>query len=207
MAGDHLREGGFAGAVRAHDGVDFAFRDVEGDALEDFGAVFEGGVEVLDVQAHGVGRELEIWRFEIEITSGEFAAQGDFDVVDDGAGREVEDVGEVEAGLEIHVVDHAGRRVVEMAVLAEVRAVAGGFAVEIDLPDDAVLHERFEAVVNGGQREVRKLVLGPHEDLVGGRVIPVLDENAVNLLPLPRHAQPGDLIGNRRRCGVNRVPC
>ena len=50
-----LREGAFAGAVGAHDGVDFAFRDFEGEALEDFGAVFEGGVEVLDVQAHGVG--------------------------------------------------------------------------------------------------------------------------------------------------------
>jgi hypothetical protein len=32
--------------------VDFTLRDVEGDAFEDFGAVFESGVEVLDVQAH-----------------------------------------------------------------------------------------------------------------------------------------------------------
>jgi hypothetical protein len=28
--------------------VDFAFRDRQVDALEDFGAIFEGGLEVLD---------------------------------------------------------------------------------------------------------------------------------------------------------------
>jgi hypothetical protein len=53
VAGDHLREGRFAGAVRAHDGVDLAGGDLKGDALEDFGAVFEGGVEVGDEQRHG----------------------------------------------------------------------------------------------------------------------------------------------------------
>ena len=86
--------------------------------------------------------------------------------------------------------------VVEMAVLAEVRAVAGRFALEIDLADDAVLHQRFQAVVNGGQREIRQAVLDPHEHLVGGRVIAVLDQNAVNFLPLARHAQAGDFFRN-----------
>ena len=53
VTGDHLRQRRFAGSVGSHDGVDFAFGDFEGDALEDFGSVFEGGLEVLDVEAHG----------------------------------------------------------------------------------------------------------------------------------------------------------
>ena len=52
VAGDHLRERRLAGAVRAHDGVDLAGGNFKGDALEDFGAVFEGGVEVGDEQRH-----------------------------------------------------------------------------------------------------------------------------------------------------------
>ena len=52
VAGDDLGEGGLAGAVGPHDGVDFAGWNLKGDSLEDFGAVFEGGVEVLDVEAH-----------------------------------------------------------------------------------------------------------------------------------------------------------
>lgn len=46
IAGDHGREGRFAGTVRAHDGVYFpgAYRQV--DAFEDFFAVFHAGFEV-----------------------------------------------------------------------------------------------------------------------------------------------------------------
>ena len=137
---------------------------------------------------------------DLKLVSGgdEFAAEGDFDVLDDGPGWEVEDIGEANAGFEIDIVDHTGGGVVEMTVLAEVRAVAGGFALEVDLPDDAVLHEGFEAVVNRGKRDVRKPVLGPHEDLVGCRVVPLLDENPVNFLALPRHAQTGNFLGNIR---------
>src|SRR6478735_153385 len=97
----------------------------------------------------------------------EFPAEGDFDILDDGAGRQVEEVGEAGAGFELDVMDHAGDLVVEMAVLAEVRAVAGGFALEIHLADDAVLHEGFEAVVNRGERDVWQAVFYPHEDVVG----------------------------------------
>ena len=52
VAGDDLGKGGFSGAVWPHDGVDFAGWDLKADAFEDFGAVFESGVEVLDMQAH-----------------------------------------------------------------------------------------------------------------------------------------------------------
>lgn len=127
---------------------------------------------------------------------GEFAAEGDFDILDDGSGREVEEVGEIGTGFEIHVVDHAGRLVVEMAVFFKIRTVARGFALEIHLADDAVLHEGFEAVVNRGQRDVRQAVFDSHEDVVRGRVVPLLHEGAVNFLALARHSQARDLIGD-----------
>ena len=36
--------------------MDFTLRNREGDAFEDFGAIFESGMEVLDVEAHDVGK-------------------------------------------------------------------------------------------------------------------------------------------------------
>ena len=53
VAGDRVREGGLAGAVRAHDGVDLALVDREVDALEDvLGALIglDRDLEVLDFQ-------------------------------------------------------------------------------------------------------------------------------------------------------------
>jgi len=49
VAGDDLRERGLAGAVGAHNGVDFAGLDLEGDALEDL-FVAGAGVEVRDLK-------------------------------------------------------------------------------------------------------------------------------------------------------------
>ena len=71
--------------------------------------------------------------------SGELAAQGEFDVLDDGTGRQLEHVCEMDAGTEVHIVDDAGFDVVEMAVLGEIRAEARRLAVEVDLADDAML--------------------------------------------------------------------
>jgi len=46
VAGEDLGQGAFAGAVGAHDGVDFAGFYLEVDALE-YGGAFYGGMEVL----------------------------------------------------------------------------------------------------------------------------------------------------------------
>ena len=55
MAHQDVRQGGLAGAVRAHDGVDLATRELEVDALEDLLAV-DRGVEPLNLEvAHEVG--------------------------------------------------------------------------------------------------------------------------------------------------------
>jgi hypothetical protein len=49
MAGDSLGEGAFAGAIGAHDGMDFALPDREGDALDD-GFLADGDMKVLDFE-------------------------------------------------------------------------------------------------------------------------------------------------------------
>ena len=49
MPGHDLRERAFAGSVFAHDGMDFAFRDFEVEAAENF-AFSDICVEVLDVE-------------------------------------------------------------------------------------------------------------------------------------------------------------
>ncbi len=95
-------------------------------------------------------RSIVISGFCLKVLS-ELAAEGDFDVFDHGVWRKVEDVGEVDAGLKFHIVNRAGGFIVKMAVLIEVWAVAGRFAVEVDLADDFMLHQRLKAVVNRGQ--------------------------------------------------------
>ena len=123
---------------------------------------------------------------------GDATAEGDFDVIDHRARGQLQYVGQTDAGAELDIVDGAAGGVVEVAVFGEVRAVAGGFPLEVDLAYDAVLDEGFEAFVDGGQGNVRDAVLDAHEDLVGGRVIPAFHEDAVDFLALPRHAEPGD---------------
>ena len=49
MAGDCLGERGFAGAVRAHDGVDLAAVDDQREALDDF-LFADGDVEIFDFE-------------------------------------------------------------------------------------------------------------------------------------------------------------
>ena len=80
-----------------------------------------------------------------------FAQKGDLD------DRGVEGGGErgfqlfEKRGGQIDVVDFASRLVVKMGVGAQVRAVAGGAALVVDLADESALHEGFEAVVNRGE--------------------------------------------------------
>ncbi len=129
------------------------------------------------------------------------AAEGEFDVGDDGAFRQVENVGKVDAGFESDVVNGAGFLVVEMAVFLEIRAEAGRFAVKIDLTDDAVLDERLEAVVDGRQRDARDAFLNSHENLVGGRVVTLLHEQAIGFPALTGHFQAANL---RRHVAIGR---
>jgi hypothetical protein len=65
-----------------------------------------------------------------------------------------------------------------------VGAVAPGHAVQIDFPNQPAFHQGIEAIVNCGHRNIGQSFLGPHEDLLGGRVIPFLEQHVVNVLTL-----------------------
>ena len=135
------------------------------------------------------------------------AAEGDFDVFDDCVGWEVEDVGQVDAGLEFDVVYRAGRLVVEMAVFVKVRAIARGLPVEINLADDVVADEGFEAVVNRGEGDVWQSLLDFDEDFVGGRVSPFSHEKTVDFLALAGHAEAVDFLRDIRWFGWWLLAC
>ena len=106
----------------------------------------------------------------------------------------IEKIGEIDAGLELHVMDRAGGFVVEMAVLVKVRAVAGRLAVKIDLSHDVVLHQCLKAVVNGGEGDIWKCLLNTHEDLVCRRVAALPHKKTIDFLPLTGHAEAVDFL-------------
>ena len=77
------------------------------------------------------------------------AAQGDLDVLDHRAWRQHEDIGEVGARLEVDVVDDPGAGIMEMAVLALVRAVARRLALEVDLTGQVNAEQSGSAYMGG----------------------------------------------------------
>jgi len=146
----------------------------------------------------GGGWLLEIdWGFV-----GNSAAECDFDFINERAIGKIENITEADARLEMNVVNHAGGGIVKMAVLGKVRTETGRLAVEVDLADDTVMNQRFQAVVNGGERDVGKPVLHPHEYLVGSGVGLFFGEDAVNLTPLTGHPQSADFIRDLDGLGV-----
>ena len=103
----------------------------------------------------------------------EVSAKGDFDIADDGAFREIEKIGEAHSGLEGHIVDRSGELVMKVAVLFCVRAEPGGITVEIDLPDDPVLHKGFQTVINGREGNVGNGILDPQRHVIRGGMIAI----------------------------------
>ena len=79
-----------------------------------------------------------------------FAAERDLDGVGIEAGREFRfEFGKQRLG-EVDVMRLSCDFVVEMGVRAQIGAVAGGAALEIDGAHEVALHERLKAVINGG---------------------------------------------------------
>ena len=93
------------------------------------------------------------------------------------------------AGRQLDVVSLAGPLVVKMRVRVEVRAVAGRAALEVDDANQSALGERLEAVINGGKRDRGKLGLHAGKNFIGGGVVALFEEHAVNDLALRRRTQ------------------
>lgn len=75
---------------------------------------------------------------------------------------------------EIDVVDLAGLLAVEMGVLLEVRTEAGGLAFDMDLPNEAALHEDIETIIDSGQGDARHLATCPEKNLVSRGMVPLV---------------------------------
>lgn len=117
--------------------------------------------------------------------------EGDFDVLGfETSGEEALEVGE-EGRRDVNIEDATGTLVVKVGVFAEVGAVAGGLAVNIDLADEAAGDEGFETVIyccegNGGHRGA-----GAGVNLVGGGVVALVEQDGEDMLALARGALAG----------------
>ena len=90
---------------------------------------------------------------------------------------------------QVHIKHRVARIAIKMAMLAHVRAKPGGAAVELHLAHKAALYQGIEAVVNRGHGNVRGPAFDADEDLLGGRVVALFHQHAVNVLTLRGGAQ------------------
>jgi uncharacterized protein YvpB len=71
-----------------------------------------------------------------------------------------------------------------MGMGRKIRAVAGGFPLNIDLLHQTAADQGFQTVVDSGHRDSGHLRLGPGVHLIGRWMIPLVQENAEHRLPL-----------------------
>ena len=90
---------------------------------------------------------------------------------------------------QVHIKHRIARIAIKMAMLAHVRTEPGGAAVELHLAHEAAFYQGIEAVVNRGHGNVRRPAFNADEDLLGGRVIALFYQHAVNVLALRRGTQ------------------
>ena len=116
------------------------------------------------------------------------AVEVDLDVLGGVARRQEATQVFEQVGRQVDVESTAGF-VVEVGVGSQVGAVAGGGALEVHRPHEFVLHQGLQAVVDGGQRDGRHDLLHANEDLVGGGVVALLEQDLVNGFALAGRAQ------------------
>ena len=90
---------------------------------------------------------------------------------------------------QVHIKHRVARIAIKMAMFAHVRAEPGGAAVELHLAHQAALYQGIEAVVNRGHGNIRCPAFDADEDLLGGGVVALLQQHAVNVLALRRKAE------------------
>ena len=122
-------------------------------------------------------------------TASGFAAEDDFHGLGIIAGREHGLHLLNQLGWQIDVVGLAGLFVVKMRVWVEIRAVPGRATLKVDRAHEIARHERFETVIDRGERDGRALGFDAGENLVGGWVIALFQEHIIDDLALRRRAQ------------------
>src|SRR5271169_1557306 len=87
---------------------------------------------------------------------------------------------------QIHVKNRSAGIAMKMTMLVHVRAITRRAALQRDLPGQAAFSECIEAVIGRGVGNLRHLPLGTNEDLLGGRMIALVQQHGIDLLALRR---------------------
>lgn len=103
----------------------------------------------------------------------------------EAGGEEALEVGE-EGGGDVNIEDATGTLVVKVGVLAQVGAVAGRLAVDIDLADEAAGDEGFETVIDGREGNGGHRGASAGVNLVGGGVVALIEQDGKDVLALAR---------------------
>jgi len=77
----------------------------------------------------------------------------------------------------------------EMAMLMHVWAIAHRRMVQVHLFHQAALHKEIQAVIDRRHGNIGHPSLRPHENLLRRRMIPLLHQDPVDVLPLRRQAK------------------
>ena len=194
--------------------MDLALRQVKGQSLEDF-FVADGYVEVFDFELHGgkieSGERIGKRRQALVVrslgggglrrldTGRADTPDRDFGAVDLTARRQDKGCFQGERILNSDIADVAAGFAVEVGVFFQIRAIAGRGPVQIHLPDESAVGKRFEAVVDGGERDPRDFFLHAHKNLGGGGVIPLGGEHLKYLPTLPGEAE----FGSKRQAALS----
>lgn len=120
--------------------------------------------------------------------------KGDLDIFDDSVWWQIQQVLQVHTRLELHIVNRAGARVVEMPMIVKVRTIPRWLTVKIHLPDNVVLHQRLKTVIHCRQGYRRELFFDLHENLIRRRVRPLAPKKAINFLALAGHPKAVDFL-------------
>ena len=113
------------------------------DAFKYFRALHVG-VQIFNDQTHDDERELALRR-------GDGTPQGDLGFFHAHVVGQVDEFLQFHAFLDGDVVNASGPGVLEVSVLNEIGTETGRTAFKVDLIDQAVVHQRLQAVINGGQ--------------------------------------------------------
>ena len=78
---------------------------------------------------------------------------------------------------------------IEMKMLSHIRAIVHGDAIQVYLPHQLAFDQRPEAIVNRRHGNLWHTLFGPQKNLLRRRMIPFLDQNLIDVLPLRRQAE------------------
>ena len=85
---------------------------------------------------------------------------------------------------EVNIDNFAAFTAVKVRVLGQIRAVAGRFALEIDLANEFCFGQCLEAIVDRRERNCRHILFCADVNLFRGGMIPFLQEERINVLTL-----------------------